>query len=193
MKNTVAPYIVKNLKRIERKVQANQMHRIQRFRSPVFVLPEFASQPAYSLLDFAEGKATKTENWAMTMNRLSKEQAAKIVFILPSKEIIGSAEITEIVRSISESEWNLGVLFGDAQAFGFAVSSDTFQLARGLDELIELPSEAIADVALRLELLGVMLHGKERLHGQKSINVEKGELLVNFGSANFPNLYFEGN
>lgn len=195
MEKRIAPYIKRHLKDQEARVKTNLKNRVQRYRSSLFIRPECADLPDYVLvsMQMVTHFDPKRENEAMALNRMAVGVQGKIIILTPTTELVNQLNIDDVINTIANREWNMGVVFGTQKALGIAVSMDMFLLARGLDELIPESFDAVVDLILRLDLLGVRIKGKELLGAHRSINVDKGELLVNFGSPNFPDAHSAGN
>ena len=192
MEKRIAPYIKRQHKEQAARVRANERNRVQRYRSSLFTRPECTDLPDCVVVTPGHFDPSM-ENIAMAINRRAVSLQAKVIILFPEPELADQLNSAEVFNVIATSEWNVGVVLGSRETLGVALSMDMFLLARGLDELIENPSEAIADLILRLDLLGVNIQGKEIVGSLRSVNVDKGELLVNFGSPNFSDVHSEGN
>ncbi|MCP4456765.1 MAG: hypothetical protein GY816_01865 [Cytophagales bacterium] len=135
----------------------------------------------------------KTANHATSLNQLGVKTSGKIICLLSNFGSLEDDILFGMVNSIKDSDANLVCMHEHQKRFtGIAMASDTFYLARGMDELIQDLEIGLLDLGLRMEMLGCQISANNWPMPKIPLKAEKnsraGRFTVNQGSDSFTGL-----
>lgn len=129
-------------------------------------------------------------NACMAMNDVAVKMSGKVLVLANGLKNVLERPLEEHFASIRSADENIVVAQNQGPLVALAL--DHYYNARGLDELMPDLSTAMADLALRVEMMGARLTGdldKNHLSPEALRRVETSDLLVNEGAEHFPRLW----
>ena len=129
-------------------------------------------------------------NHSTWLNQAAKKTKGKIICLMTSIKNFKLDQLLETGRKIENCENNLvHLLKSQTELIGVAMTRDLYYLAHGVDELIEDINVFLADLVLRVEMLGGQIGGanwpRRDIPVRAEKNVRTGRLTVNHGLTTF--------